>query len=1153
MNPLIESLNLWGERFLSFAWPLLWQSSLLIVVVLGLDFALRRRVRAAVRYALWLVVLLKLVLPPSLALPTGLGWWLQPRHAPPAKPQPTFVVTYGNPTATELPPVVEAAYTPPPLRLSRDGSALAAWASVSVVLLGWMGVRWRQIARDIRRATPAPPGVDELLTAAREQAGLRRRVELRLTARPMSPAVCGLIRPVILLPRSLVEQLPPAQLRSVLLHELIHLRRGDVWVNCAQALLQVAYWWHPLLWLANAGIRRAREEAVDDAVMLALCDDAESYAPTLLEVAKLAFHRPLASLGLVGILESRNALRQRIERLVTFRPPRKAGLTIVSALCVLFLAAVALPMGEPPASSVKESPTLMPSGTSLGTAKLNTNDNPAAGETLVTRVLKFDPEVFLPNLRQRMNLPDRSTDTEVIQVLPSLLAEMGLDLQPPCTSFYKERGLAIFRAPRAKIEAIERLFTELNNGRPQSEIPRPGRPPDQETIICKLDQIRIDSPAYNETPLIEVVRDLTWETKHRDPERNGFAFRIKYSSSQGKMVDLSSVKVTVPASSNVRLSDLLEAIVKGADKPINYHIWAGVAFYAKGEEPALPLGRSVGDGLAKSEGAGAILSRGPETNLVSRNPLRDGDDHRLVPQTHAALAGRTFKLEPDALFSRLEQRGYLSEAEVRDARTAQKSWGPPEPMNVGGSLYILRRRTNSPGPIQGALSAFFSDAGLDLRPPKILYFDDVNGELTVRATISDLDFIQTLAEDFNPRQPEVLVRPKSVEVPGKTPTNKLDQRSHRPDRQNFPTPTSQANAALFTRVFKIDPNTLFRNLEEHGYLSQAQVSELTAAQKSWGTPQREEDSRLTTRTNSSDPAFLAIRAFLSNAGLDLRPPESLFFNARDGQLIVRATQFHMELIQDLVASLSYTPPQITLGSKFIEMPERDYVELWGKWTPLSHSASDGWAVVLTSAQARKLVNGLQANPNVDIVTGPSVTTLSGRQAQIQIVDFKTIVTGLTSMVTNNVTNFAYQTQHLAFGPVLDVLPIVSADGHTIRMTCIPTVTEFIGYDDPRTFVPNYAPGTSNHVVLPLPHFRVRQTTTSIAVRDGQTVVIGNVLPVEIITKPDGKEDHILSTDKNLKRLIVLVTPTIIDAAGNRVHSEEEMPFARERVPPQPLR
>jgi tetratricopeptide (TPR) repeat protein len=217
-----------------------------------------------------------------------------------------------------------------------------------------------------------------------------------------------------LLPRSLAEQLPPAQLRAVLLHELLHLRRGDVWVNCAQALLQIVYWWHPLLWFANARIRRVREEAVDDAVMLALNKDAEAYAPTLLEVAKLALHRPLASLGLVGILESRSALRQRIERLMDFRPPRKAGLTLASALAVLGFAALAVPMGEAPAtnetpqvpeSQVVTSSSASNSPSSAGSLVQNTNattlahdgylfyemDKLDAAEAKLKQALKEDP------------------------------------------------------------------------------------------------------------------------------------------------------------------------------------------------------------------------------------------------------------------------------------------------------------------------------------------------------------------------------------------------------------------------------------------------------------------------------------------------------------------------------------------------------------------------------------------------------------------------------------------------------------------------------------------------------------------------------------------------------------------------------------------
>jgi beta-lactamase regulating signal transducer with metallopeptidase domain/type II secretory pathway component GspD/PulD (secretin)/HEAT repeat protein len=355
MDSLIETWNTWAEHLPGFVWPMFWQSSVLIAAVLALDLALRHRVRAAIRYALWLIVLVKLVLPPTFASPTSVAYWLIPaQQMPPAPiPNPTYIVTYGNTAPLDLPmPVVpvlldqaEEIYRPQP---TRAAWLLIAWAAAGAWLTGLLCRRTHLVRQRLARASAPANDLSGLLEECRRKLRLRCRIHLRISDGNTSPAVCGLFRPVVLLPRQLTASLSQNQLRAVLLHELIHLKRGDVWVNCAQTLLQVFYWWHPLLWLANARIRRVREEAVDDAVMLALEEDAETYAPTLLEVAKLAFNRPLTSLGLVGILESRSALRQRIERLMDFRPPRKAGLTMVSALCVLAFAALAVPMGEPP-------------------------------------------------------------------------------------------------------------------------------------------------------------------------------------------------------------------------------------------------------------------------------------------------------------------------------------------------------------------------------------------------------------------------------------------------------------------------------------------------------------------------------------------------------------------------------------------------------------------------------------------------------------------------------------------------------------------------------------------------------------------------------------------------------------------------------------
>ena len=94
MNSFIEQLNRWGETAIPFAAQVLWQTSLLIVVLLALDLLLRRRIRAGFRYALWMLLLVKLVLPPSFALPTGAGYWIDrtakveplTQHRPPGSP-----------------------------------------------------------------------------------------------------------------------------------------------------------------------------------------------------------------------------------------------------------------------------------------------------------------------------------------------------------------------------------------------------------------------------------------------------------------------------------------------------------------------------------------------------------------------------------------------------------------------------------------------------------------------------------------------------------------------------------------------------------------------------------------------------------------------------------------------------------------------------------------------------------------------------------------------------------------------------------------------------------------------------------------------------------------------------------------------------------
>ncbi len=349
MNALITSCNLWGARLLEAAVPMLLQSSLLILVLLLLDRVLRRHVRAVVRYALLLLVLVKLVLPPGLALPTGIGYWLgarAPKLAPAESAIPAAVpmVRLLETADRPAPPILPARSTPPSLHL--PGVALLVWAAGILCLLGFLLHRARWVVQIVARAGPAPDPLQRLLGECVRQMNLRGNIRLKLSAAAVSPAVCGWWRPVILMPRQFPERLSASQMRSVLLHELAHVKRGDVWLNHAQTFLQLLYWWHPLVWLANAHIRRVREQAVDEAVMVAMGRDAEAYPATLVEVAKLAFLRPAMALGLVGILESKTALKQRITQLVSRPVPRTAGLGFAGLAAIVGLAGLLLPMAH---------------------------------------------------------------------------------------------------------------------------------------------------------------------------------------------------------------------------------------------------------------------------------------------------------------------------------------------------------------------------------------------------------------------------------------------------------------------------------------------------------------------------------------------------------------------------------------------------------------------------------------------------------------------------------------------------------------------------------------------------------------------------------------------------------------------------------------
>ena len=165
--------------------------------------------------------------------------------------------------------------------------------------------------------------------------------------------------------------------------------------------------------------------------------------------------------------------------------------------------------------------------------------------------------------------------------------------------------------------------------------------------------------------------------------------------------------------------------------------------------------------------------------------------------------------------------------------------------------------------------------------------------------------------------------------------------------------------------------------------------------------------------------------------------------------------------------------------------------------------------------------------------------------------------------TPGVSAITVTVQQIETGPILDVVPYVLSDGYTINLSLIPSLTDFNGYDTPPN-IPNVTSGL-NVVQLPvvLPDFTVRQVVTTVNVWDNQTVVIGGLISSQIQSTKDkvpvlgdipliGRLFQSQSKNTLRKNLMIFVTATIVDPAGNRVHTDDELPFAQAAIPAQPV-
>lgn len=154
--------------------------------------------------------------------------------------------------------------------------------------------------------------IQPILDALRQRLGINRIVTILQSDAVTVPLVTGLIRPVIILPMGMCAGLSTAQIESVLIHELVHIKRYDYLLNLLQAIVESLFFFNPFVWILSEMMRREREHCCDDAV-IAEGIDSRTYALTLASLEEIRHSKSGLALSLAG---KKYALLHRIKRLM---------------------------------------------------------------------------------------------------------------------------------------------------------------------------------------------------------------------------------------------------------------------------------------------------------------------------------------------------------------------------------------------------------------------------------------------------------------------------------------------------------------------------------------------------------------------------------------------------------------------------------------------------------------------------------------------------------------------------------------------------------------------------------------------------------------------------------------------------------------------
>lgn len=340
-----QYLNSVSQIWWQWMGSMFWQVSLLIVIVTTLDMIIRKWAWPQVRYALWALVFIKLIIPPTWQMPTSIVSWIQPD----IEERTLVQVGFSNDPVENRQQLltVDEETKVRGEALNSKTWLLAVWIFgmiIFTILLFKKMMKFRNWYR-VQPQESIPEWFNEILIKTCTRLKFKKMPKVVFFKDVKSPAVYGVFKQLLILPDGYLDRLSRDQAEHILIHELCHLKRGDLVVHWFCICLQLVYWFNPLLIWSYRQMRHICEICCDLSVANILREKSVAYRETLLHSARGLFAENMEpGLGFLGIFEEPYRLVPRLKWLEKRSWEKRKRRIAITIFANLFMVLCVMPM-----------------------------------------------------------------------------------------------------------------------------------------------------------------------------------------------------------------------------------------------------------------------------------------------------------------------------------------------------------------------------------------------------------------------------------------------------------------------------------------------------------------------------------------------------------------------------------------------------------------------------------------------------------------------------------------------------------------------------------------------------------------------------------------------------------------------------------------